>query len=121
MTRWPRLLGMTPGEWCWLSVGVVLLAYELWAVATRGGDVLTRAMRNGLPRWTAVAFGWGVLTGHLFGPVWPAFRFAWVIPFAVLGLLLARDVFVGGRVPADAVLALLIAGVIAGTLWVGRP
>lgn len=121
MKPWPRFLNMTPGEWTWLLCGAVLLAYELWAVATRGGDVLTRAMRNGLPRWTSISFGWGMLAGHLFGPVWPAFRFAWLIPFAVLGVLLARDAFVGGRVPSDAVFAIFVAGIIAGTLWVGRP
>lgn len=121
MTRWPRILGLTPGELTWLAVGVALLAYELWAVATRGGDVLTRAMRAGIPRWTAIPVGWGILTSHLFGPVWDPFPYAWVLPFAVLGGFVARDAFIGGRVDPVAMLPLALLGLAVGVFWVGRP
>jgi hypothetical protein len=112
---------MTPGEWTWLLAGFSLLSYELWAVFTRNGDVLTRAMRNGLPRWTAVALGLGLLMGHLTGPKWPAWPYAWVIPFALLALALARDTFLGGRVDAGLIPILFLAGYAVGTFWVGAP
>jgi hypothetical protein len=121
MSRWPKVLGMTYGEWMWLLCGLALLAYEVWAALTKGGDVLTRAMRAGLPRWTSVNFGIGLLMGHLMGPVWPAFRFAWVIPFVILAGCLARDLLVGGRVTSDATTPLFLVGFIAGIFWVGRP
>lgn len=121
MKQWPRILGLTPGELTWLVVAVALLSYELWAVATRGGDVLTRAMRANLTRWTAIPVGWGILTAHLFGPVWAAFPYAWVIPFAVLGGFVARDVLIGGRVDVIAMMPLALLGLVLGVFWVGRP
>jgi hypothetical protein len=121
--RWSRILGLTPGELSWLVCGVALLAYELVAAANGrdGLDVLTRAMRANMPRWTAVPAGLGVLMGHLTGPVWPAFRFAWAIPFVALGCCLARDLLIRGRVPDEAVLPIFVGFYLLGILWVGRP
>ena len=117
---WKRILGLTYGECVWLLAGVVLLAYELWAVFTRGGDVLTRAMRANEPRWLAIPFGLGGLMGHLTGPRWPAFPYAWAIPFAILFALLVRDAL-GGAVSADLRTPLFLVGYIAGVFWVGAP
>ena len=116
-----RIFGLTYGEATWLAIGVVALAYELWAVATRDGDVLTRAMRANLPRWSSIVVGLGVLFGHLTGNTWPAPRGIWAAPFAVLALALARDAFIGGRIPVAAVMPLFFLGYGLGCLWVGRP
>lgn len=123
MKTWDRFLGMTPGEWTWLLAGVALLAYELYAAAIPddGVDVLTRAMRNGLPRWTAVAVGLGVLMGHLTGYRWSAPPYVWAVPFLAIATALGRDVFIGGHVAAWMVSALFLAGYALGWLWVGSP
>jgi len=121
MTRWPRILGLTPGELTWLVAGILLLGYELWAIATRDGDVLTRAMRANLPRWSVIVIGLGVLFGHLTGNTWPAPRGIWAAPFVVLAVALGRDAFIGGQIPQSAVMPLFFLGYGLGTLWVGRP
>ncbi len=118
---WRRVLGLTYGELTWLAVGLALLAYELWAVWTEGGDVLTRAMRANTPRWTAVPVGLGGLMGHLTGPKWGMWEYAWTLPFALLGASLARDLLVGGRVPETFVPLLFVVGYVLGTFWVGSP
>lgn len=119
--RMNRIFGLTYGEAAWILVGALALGYELWAVATRDGDVLTRAMRANLPRWTSVVVGLGVLMGHLTGNTWPAPRGIWAVPFVALALALARDAFIGGHVPVAALMPLFFVGYGLGTLWVGRP
>lgn len=123
MRTWDRFLGMTPGEWTWLLAGVALLAYEIYAAAIPddGVDVLTRAMRNGLPRWTSIVVGLGVLMGHLTGYRWAAPRYAWIVPFAAIGMALARDAFIGGHVAAWMVPTLFVGSYWLGWLWVGSP
>lgn len=119
--RTHRIFNLTYGEFTWLTVGLLLLAYELWAVITRGGDVLTRAMRANTPRWTAIPVGLGGLMGHLTGPKWDFWSYAWVLPFVVLGVALARDAFVGGEIPAHFVPLLFLVGYVVGIFWVGSP
>jgi hypothetical protein len=118
---WPKILGLTPGELTWFVVGVALLAYELWAVATRGGDVLTRAMRANTPRWTAIPVGLGGLMGHLTGPKLALPPYAWVLPFLLLAAALTRDALVGGRIPENLVTYLFLIGYATGVFWVGSP
>lgn len=118
---WHRILGLTYGEFMWMLVGVMLLVYELWAVATRGGDVLTRALRANAPRWTAVPVGLGILMGHLTGPRWSPPPLVWIVPFTVLAIALCRDLLVGTRVAYYVVTALFLAGYVLGNLWAGRP
>lgn len=118
---WRRVLGLTYGELAWLAIGSAALAYELWAVATRGGDVLTRAMRANTPRWTAIPVGLGILMGHLTGPRWGVWPYGWTLPFAVLLATAARDFLDGGRVTESFATFLFVLGYALGTLWEGRP
>ena len=122
MTRWPRLLGLTYGELVWLSVALVLLTYELWAVATRGGDVLTRAMRANAPRWTLWPVGIGIICGHLFGPKFSAPSWAPWLFIAVAVAALARDLFIRDPVPPIALFGIFLLAVAHGAVsWVGAP
>jgi len=119
-----RIIGLTLGEFTWLLTGVLLLAYELWAVAFREGDVLTRAYRANCPRWMLWPVGVGVLMGHLHGPTWGGIIGRWSpILFILVGVaVLARDLFIGDRYPAAWVPVLFAAGVVLGAVsWVGRP
>ncbi len=120
---WDRFLGLTPGEWTWLLAGVALLSYELYAAAIPddGVDVLTRAMRNGLPRWTAITVGMAVLMGHLTGHRWSAPPYIWVVPFVALAAALARDIFIGGHVAAWVTPVLFVGSYFLGWLLVGTP
>lgn len=118
---WRRVLGLTYGELTWIAAGLYLLAYELWAVATRGGDVLTRALRANAPRWTLWPIGIGILMGHLFGPRWAAPAGAPWVFVVVLAAALARDLLVRTPVPAVAVPWLFLAAVALGAAtWPGR-
>ena len=122
---WRRIWGLTYGEAAWLLAGALLLTYELWALATRDGDVLTRAYRANSLRWWVWPFGWGVLTGHLHGPPFPGAFGRWspVLFAGLLALVLARDLH--SKAPSDTVagpLGLLVLGFVVGAMsWVGRP
>lgn len=128
---WNRILGLTPGEFTWLAVGILLLAYELWAVAYRGGhDVLTRAYRANVPRWWTWPVMTGILMGHLHGKVWPGFignKWSPALFIVLMVCTVARDLFI--RTPmADNLLdgwgpvALFQLGFVVGVIsWVGRP
>jgi hypothetical protein len=123
-----RILGLTRGEATWLIIGIAALAYEMWAVATREGDVLTRAYRANCPRWAFWPVGIGVLMGHLHGPAIPGIGSGaggrWSLAaLIVVGVgILARDLFLRTRYPAEWVLPLFVLGVILGaSIWVGRP
>jgi len=122
MTRWPRILGLTPGELTWLVVGILLLGYELWAIATRDGDVLTRAMRANTSRWLVWPVGIGILMGHLFGPTMPAPRWLPIVWGVALAAVVARDLIVRTPIPTIATFGIFLVSVMLGaTTWIGRP
>ncbi len=118
-----RILGLTYGEFTWLACGLALLAYELWAVFTRDGDVLTRAWRAHALRWIVIPLGSGVLMGHLNGPSLSYFA-SWspVIFVVLLAAALAFGIFVHTPL-ADAYRAPIFGlGFVVGVLcWSGRP
>jgi hypothetical protein len=124
LTVWRRIWGLTYGEAAWLIGGALLLTYELWALATRDGDLLTRAYRDNMRRWWVWPFGWGVLTGHLHGPPIAASVGKWSPAFFVAALVavLARDLH--SKVPSDTVAGpagLLMIGFVVGAVsWAGR-
>lgn len=119
---WRKIIGLTPGELAWLVIGLGALAYELWAVATRGGDVLTRALRANETQWSAIPVGLGLLMGHLTGPRWTSWPYAWTLPFVVFGASLVRDFATHNeRIPENFITLLFLAGYLLGILWEGRP
>lgn len=126
--RQNRILGLTYGEFTWLAAGLALLIYEVWAVITRDGDVLTRAYRAHTSRWMFLPLGFGVLAGHLHGPtirnVGAGLLGHWSPAILiVLGVaVLARDFLIGSRFPVVWVFPLFVLGVALGvTQWIGRP
>jgi hypothetical protein len=120
--RTNRILGLTYGEFTWLAVGLVLLVYELWAVFTRDGDVLTRAWRAHAMRWIVLPVGSGILMGHLNGPSLPYFA-KWSPAIFALTLAAALAFGLAGRSMPEAYRAPLFAlGFVVGVLtWSGRP
>ncbi len=122
-TAWRRIVGLTYGEFAWLTVGIALLAYELWAVFTRDGDVLTRAWRANALRWIVLPLGSGVLMGHLNGPSLPYLSRWQVLGFiALLAWGLYHGAFVRTPVVDDARFPLFLLGVVVGVVtWSGRP
>jgi hypothetical protein len=121
--RQNRILGLTYGEFTWLACGVVLLVYELWAVATRDGDVLTRAWRANAMRWIVLPVGLGILSGHLNGPSLPYFaRWSPAIFAAVLAAALTYGIFIRTPLPDVYRMPLFLFGFVVGVLtWSGRP
>ncbi len=101
----------------------ILLAYELWAVFTRDGDVLTRAWRAHAMRWIVVPVGSGILMGHLNGPSLE--YFAWWSPIVFIALVvaaLAYGLFVQTPMPEPYRAPLFALGFAVGILcWSGRP
>ena len=98
MTIWKRVWGLTYGEAMWLTAGIVLLVYELWAVAfgpKEGADVLTRAYKSNSFRWWLWPAGLGVLMGHLNGPVWSGAigKYSPAVFAGFLAVILLRDLF----------------------------
>jgi hypothetical protein len=121
--RTSRILGLTYGEATWLVAGVFLLAYELWAVATRDGDVLTRAWRANALRWIVLPIGSGILMGHLNGPSVPYFARWSPALFAVLvAAALGYGIWIRTPVPDAYRPALFGLGFVVGVIcWSGRP
>lgn len=128
---WKRIWGLTPGEATWIGAGILLLAYELWAVAYRGGhDVLTRAWRANMWRWWTWPVMAGILMGHLHGKVWQGAignRWSPAIFIALMVASVYRDLFVRTPLPEDflggwGMVALFQIGFVVGVIsWVGRP
>jgi hypothetical protein len=123
VTAWKRIVGLTYGEFTWLAAGIALLAYELWAVFTQDGDVLTRAWRANSLRWIAVPLGSGILMGHLNGPALPYFsRWAPALFVVALVAAIAYGLFVRAPVPEGTRFPLFLLGLAVGILsWSGRP
>lgn len=125
MSNWRenRILGLTYGEFTWLAVGFVLLAYELWAVFTRDGDVLTRAWRAHAMRWIVLPVGSGILMGHLNGPSLPYFaRWSPAIFAVTTAAALAYGIWVRTPLPESYRAPLFALGFVVGVLsWSGRP
>lgn len=114
---------LTPGELTWIACGLVLLAYEIWAVFSPNGDVLTRAWRAHSLRWIVVPVGSGFLMGHLNGPSLPYLsRWAPALGFGSVALALVYGLVSRQPLP-DAYRAPLFGlGFVLGVItWSGRP
>lgn len=118
-----RIWGLTPGDFAWILAGTLLLAYELWAVASNDVDVLTRSWRAHALRWIVVPIGSGILMGHLNGPSLPYFaRWSPAIFAATLAAALAYGLFVRTPLPEAYRTPLFGLGFVVGVLtWSGRP
>src|SRR5574340_554609 len=122
--RIPRIiLNLTPGQLTWIIVGILLLAYEIWAVFSPHGDVLTDAWRGNAMRWIVIPIGSGFLMGHLNGPSlpylskWaPAFGFGSLLIALVYSFVVRTPLPVAYRAPLFGLGFML--GVIT---WSGRP
>jgi hypothetical protein len=117
------VLNLTPGQLTWLSVGAVLLAYEVWAVFSPAGDVLTRAWRADALRWIIIPVGSGFLMGHLNGPSLPYLsKWTPALGFGTLGLALAYGLLTRTPLPDVYRAPLFLFGFALGVLtWSGRP
>ena len=118
-----RILGLTPGEFTWIVTGVLLFAYEMWAVSSDDADVLTRAWRAHALRWIVVPIGSGILMGHLNGPSLPYFaRWSPAVFAVTLALALAYGLLVRTPMPEAYRAPLFALGFVVGVLcWSGRP
>jgi len=124
VTGWRRLWGLTYGEACWLGLVSALLAYELVVILFKpeGLDVLTRAYRANVQRWTVWPVALGILCGHLNGPVLDAPRWSVVAFILMVTAALARDVLVRTPIPGIATFGIFMVSVVVGaSCWGGRP
>jgi len=100
-----------------IAITLLLISWDvLLAADSRKGNTISEIVGNASRRWWIMAYGWGVVGGHLFVPaVWDEPRW---LAFGALAVAGAAALALGFlRVPFHRWAALLLGGLHGWLLW----